>query len=274
MNTTCPKCGKPARRDTDTMDTFVDSSWYMYRYVDPKIDTAFMNKEIGRKWLPVKQYTGGVEHAILHLLYMRFVTKALRDLGELWFDEPVLRFRYQGTIVFKGRKMSKSRGNVQTPDEYVKRYGADTLRLFMMFMGPWVDGADWDASGIEGVHRFLRRVWELALTDAEPSGPRDADVDGAVQRTIKKVTEDLGDRALQHRRRRDDGAGQHAAARERPESQRGRRDAGHPAGAVRAAHHRGAVAAPRRHRLGPPAALARRTTRPSPRRARSRSSFR
>ncbi|HJW49111.1 MAG TPA: leucine--tRNA ligase, partial [Candidatus Limnocylindria bacterium] len=192
VNTTCPKCGKPARRDTDTMDTFVDSSWYMYRYVDPKIDTAFMNKEIGRKWLPVKQYTGGVEHAILHLLYMRFVTKALRDLGELWFDEPVLRFRYQGTIVFRGRKMSKSRGNVQTPDEYVKRYGADTLRLFMMFMGPWVDGADWDASGIEGVHRFLRRVWELALTDAEPAGARDADVDGAVQRTIKKVTEDLG----------------------------------------------------------------------------------
>jgi leucyl-tRNA synthetase len=191
VNTTCPKCGKPARRDTDTMDTFVDSSWYMYRYVDPKIDTAFMNKAIGRKWLPVKQYTGGVEHAILHLLYMRFMTKALRDLGELWFDEPVLRFRYQGTIVFKGRKMSKSRGNVQTPDEYVKRYGADTLRLFMMFMGPWVDGADWDASGIEGTYRFLWRVWELALTHPEPAGPRDVDVDGAVHRTIKKVTEDL-----------------------------------------------------------------------------------
>nr|MDP9282376.1 class I tRNA ligase family protein [Chloroflexota bacterium] len=193
VNTTCPKCGKPARRDTDTMDTFVDSSWYMYRYVDPKIDTAFMNKDIGRKWLPVKQYTGGVEHAILHLLYMRFMTKALRDLGELPFDEPVLRFRYQGTIVFKGRKMSKSRGNVQTPDEYVRQYGADTLRLFMMFMGPWVDGADWDASGIEGTYRFLWRVWELALTEPEPTGQRDVDVDGAVHRTIKKVTEDLGD---------------------------------------------------------------------------------
>jgi leucyl-tRNA synthetase len=191
VNTTCPKCGKPAHRDTDTMDTFVDSSWYMYRYVDPKIDTAFMNKAIGRKWLPVKQYTGGVEHAILHLLYMRFMTKALRDLGELWFDEPVLRFRYQGTIVFKGRKMSKSRGNVQTPDEYVKQYGADTLRLFMMFMGPWVDGADWNPSGIEGVHRFLWRVWELALTDPEKVGTRDLDVDAAVHRTIKKVTEDL-----------------------------------------------------------------------------------
>jgi leucyl-tRNA synthetase len=191
VNTKCPKCGKPARRDTDTMDTFVDSSWYMYRYVDPKIDTAFMNKDVGRKWLPVKQYTGGVEHAILHLLYMRFMTKALRDLGELWFDEPVLRFRYQGTIVFKGRKMSKSRGNVQTPDEYVRQYGADTLRLFMMFMGPWVDGADWNPSGIDGVHRFLWRVWELALTDPEPAAARDVDVDGAVHRAIKKVTEDL-----------------------------------------------------------------------------------
>ena len=191
VNTTCPKCGGPARRDTDTMDTFVDSSWYMYRYMDPKYDKSFMNKELGKKWLPVQQYTGGVEHAILHLLYMRFMAKALRDLGEIWFDEPALRFRYQGTIVFKGRKMSKSRGNVQTPDAYVEKYGADTLRLFMMFMGPWVDGADWDASGIEGVHRFLRRVWEMAQTEAQPPGERDADVDRAVHRTIAKVTDDL-----------------------------------------------------------------------------------
>jgi leucyl-tRNA synthetase len=173
------------------MDTFVDSSWYMYRYVDPKYDKAFMNKDVGKKWLPVRQYTGGVEHAILHLLYMRFITKALRDMGELWFDEPALRFRYQGTIVFRGRKMSKSRGNVQTPDAYVEKYGADTLRLFMMFMGPWVDGADWDASGIEGVHRFLRRVWEMAQSETQPPGPRDADTDRAVHRTIAKVTEDL-----------------------------------------------------------------------------------
>ena len=191
VNTTCPKCGGPARRDTDTMDTFVDSSWYMYRYVDSKYDKAFMNKDVGKKWLPVQQYTGGVEHAILHLLYMRFMAKALRDLGEIWFDEPALRFRYQGTIVFKGRKMSKSRGNVQTPDAYVEKYGADTLRLFMMFMGPWVDGADWDASGIEGVHRFLRRVWEMAQAEAQPALPRDPDVDRAVHRTIAKVTEDL-----------------------------------------------------------------------------------
>ena len=191
VDATCPKCGGPARRDTDTMDTFVDSSWYMYRYVDPKYDKAFMNKDLGKKWLPVQQYTGGVEHAILHLLYMRFMAKALRDLGELWFDEPALRFRYQGTIVFKGRKMSKSRGNVQTPDAYVAKYGADTLRLFMMFMGPWVDGSDWNAEGIEGVHRFLRRVWEMAQADAQPAGARDLDVDRAVHRTIAKVTEDL-----------------------------------------------------------------------------------
>jgi leucyl-tRNA synthetase len=191
VKTTCPQCGKVARRDTDTMDTFVDSSWYMYRYMDPKYDAGFMNKAIGKKWLPVAQYTGGVEHAILHLLYTRFMAKALRDLGELWFDEPALRFRYQGTIVFKGRKMSKSRGNVQTPDAYVEKYGADTLRLFMMFMGPWVDGADWDASGIAGVHRFLRRVWDLGLADPEASGTRDTQVDRVVHRTIKKVTEDL-----------------------------------------------------------------------------------
>jgi len=191
VNTTCPKCGGPARRDTDTMDTFVDSSWYMYRYVDPKYEKAFMNAELGKKWLPVQQYTGGVEHAILHLLYMRFMAKALRDMGELWFDEPAIRFRYQGTIVFKGRKMSKSRGNVQTPDAYVEKYGADTLRLFMMFMGPWVDGADWDAAGIEGVHRFLRRIWEMAQSEAQPAGPRDPDLDRAVHRTIAKVTDDL-----------------------------------------------------------------------------------
>jgi leucyl-tRNA synthetase len=191
VETTCPKCSGPARRDTDTMDTFVDSSWYMYRYLDPKIETSFMDKAVGRKWLPVHQYTGGVEHAILHLLYMRFMTKALRDIGELWFDEPALRFRYQGTIVFGGRKMSKSRGNVQTPDAYVQKYGADTLRLFMMFMGPWVDGADWDASGIEGTWRFVNAVWRLALSKPIP-GAADPELEREVHRTISKVTDDLG----------------------------------------------------------------------------------
>ncbi|HEV2249117.1 MAG TPA: leucine--tRNA ligase, partial [Candidatus Limnocylindria bacterium] len=191
VNTTCPKCGGPAKRETDTLDTFVDSSWYMYRYLDTRIDTAFMNAEIGKKWLPVDRYTIGIEHAILHLLYCRFVCKALRDLGYLWFDEPITHLRNQGTIVFKGRKMSKSRGNVQAPDEYVRRYGADTVRLFVMFMGPWTEGNDWDGAGIEGTSRFLHRVWSLGLSERAAPGPRDADLDRTVQRTIKKVTEDL-----------------------------------------------------------------------------------
>ncbi len=196
VKTTCPRCGKAARRETDTMDTFMDSSWYMYRYVDPKSGTSFMNKEIGRKWLPVDQYTGGIEHAILHLLYMRFVCKALRDVGELWFDEPAKRLQNQGIIVFGGTKMSKSRGNVKSPDEYTSRYGADTLRLFMMFLGPWTQGSDWDAAGIDGCHRFLRRAWDLGIAPPEGAGTRDVDVDRAVHRTIAKVSKDLEDYAF------------------------------------------------------------------------------
>ena len=191
VNTTCPRCGGPAKRDTDTMDTFVDSSWYVYRYPDPTYTQSFMNPEIAKQWLPVRRYTGGIEHAILHLLYSRFVCKALRDLGYLWFDEPFLHLRNQGTIVFKSRKMSKSRGNVVAPDEYVAQHGADALRLFMMFMGPWTDGNDWDASGIEGTRRFLNRVWTIGIAPRASAGPRDAELDRAVQRTIQKVTEDL-----------------------------------------------------------------------------------
>ena len=191
VNTTCPKCGGPAKRETDTMDTFVDSSWYVYRYPDPTYDRSFMNVEVAKKWLPVKRYTGGIEHAILHLLYARFMTKALRDLGYLWFGEPFLHLRNQGNIVFKSRKMSKSRGNVVPPDEYVAQYGTDTLRLFMMFMGPWTEGNDWDASGIEGTWRFLHRVWGLGLTERTRGGAREAELDRMIQRTIKKVTEDL-----------------------------------------------------------------------------------
>ena len=191
VNTTCPRCGKPAKRETDTMDTFVDSSWYMYRYPDPNDASCFFNAQVGRKWLPVARYTGGIEHAILHLLYARFVCKVLRDLGYLWFDEPFVHLRNQGTIVFKGRKMSKSRGNVQTPDEYVARYGADTLRLFVMFMGPWTEGADWDAAGIDGTSRFLARVWRIALEDAPADGDRDPGLDQSLHQTIAKVTADL-----------------------------------------------------------------------------------
>jgi leucyl-tRNA synthetase len=191
VNTTCPRCGGPAKRETDTMDQFVDSSWYVYRYPDPKYDRAFMNVETAKKWLPVRRYTGGIEHAILHLLYARFMCKALRDLGYLWFDEPFLHLRNQGNIVFKSRKMSKSRGNVVAPDEYVARYGSDTLRLFMMFMGPWTMGNDWNDDGIEGTSRFLHRVWGLGLTERTGAGDRVPELDRMVQRTIKKVTEDL-----------------------------------------------------------------------------------
>ena len=191
VHTTCPRCGKPARRETDTLDTFMDSSWYMYRYVDPKIQTSFMNKDLGRKWLPVDQYTGGIEHAILHLLYMRFVCKGLRDIGELWFDEPAIRLQNQGVIIFGGTKMSKSRGNVKSPDEYTRRYGADTLRLFMMFLGPWTQGSDWDAAGIDGCNRFLRRVWDLGVAPRQAPRPRDDAVDRAVHMTMKKVGQDL-----------------------------------------------------------------------------------
>jgi len=192
VRTTCPRCGNPARRETDTMDTFVDSSWYVYRYPDPKYESLFLNAEIGHMWLPVARYTGGIEHAILHLLYARFVAKALRDMGYLWFGEPFKHLRNQGTIVFGGRKMSKSRGNVQAPDEYVARYGADSLRLFLMFMGPWTEGSDWDAAGIEGTYRFLNRVWSLGIEKADGAeADRDDSVDRAVHRTIQKVTEDL-----------------------------------------------------------------------------------
>ncbi len=188
--TTCPRCAGPARRETDTMDTFMDSSWYMYRYLDPTIQAAFMDKDVGHEWLPVDQYTGGIEHAILHLLYMRFVCKALRDLGELWFDEPAVRLQNQGVIVFGGKKMSKSRGNVQTPDAYAKKYGADALRLFMMFMGPWTQGSDWDAAGIDGTWRFLNAVWRLALSQSAAGAP-DHDLEREIHRTVRKVTDDI-----------------------------------------------------------------------------------
>jgi leucyl-tRNA synthetase len=162
----------------------------MYRYLDNKNENAFMDQAAGRRWLPVDQYTGGIEHAILHLLYMRFVCKALRDVGELWFDEPALRLQNQGVIVFGGRKMSKSRGNVQSPDAYVQRYGADALRMFMMFLGPWTQGSDWDAAGIDGTSRFLHAVWRLALSP-KTDGAVDHDLEREIHRTVRKVGEDL-----------------------------------------------------------------------------------
>jgi leucyl-tRNA synthetase len=193
-NTECPRCGGPATRETDTMDTFVDSSWYWYRYLSPHYGEGPWEPEKGEEWLPVDVYTGGIEHAILHLLYARFWTRAMRDLGLVSFGEPFNRLYNQGIILGEdAEKMSKSRGNVVNPQEFVDRYGSDALRSFLMFIGPWDQGGPWDGRGIEGVSRFLRRA--LSLTgDGDPSGAEadPAELARRTNRTVKKVTEDLG----------------------------------------------------------------------------------
>jgi len=185
------------------MDTFVDSSWYQYRYLSPHDRTRPFDPETGTRWLPVDLYTGGIEHAVLHLMYTRFFTKAMRDLGLVSFDEPMLRLFNQGIILGPdGNRMSKSRGNVVNPDDYVGSLGVDTVRAYLMFIGPWDSGGPWNPRGIEGVHRFLHRVWHLVLeTAAAPAGgppavgPTTDGAGGAVRRTIhqtlKRVTEDL-----------------------------------------------------------------------------------
>jgi leucyl-tRNA synthetase len=171
----CPRCGQVARRETDTMDTFMDSSWYWYRYLSPDYPYGPVDPEMTGPWTPVQQYTGGAEHAVMHLLYARFFTKAMADSGLIQHREPFKRLFNQGQILgADGERMSKSRGNVQDPDELVHRYGADTVRLFLMFMGPWDQGGPWSPTGIGGVHRFLNRVWTLVL-DASGREPGDPD---------------------------------------------------------------------------------------------------
>ena len=178
VNTTCPKCGGPACRETDTMDTFIDSSWYWFRYLSPKLSSAPVDRSIESRWTPVDQYTGGAEHAVMHLLYSRFWTKAMADLGLVHAREPFKRLFNQGQILgADGERMSKSRGNVQDPDELVKRYGADAVRLFLMFMGPWDQGGPWSPNGIGGISRFLHRVWAAAL---DPHGVEAGDPESGV----------------------------------------------------------------------------------------------
>jgi leucyl-tRNA synthetase len=160
--TECPRCGAAARRETDTMDTFVDSSWYFIRYLDPRNSDAAWDRAVADHWLPVDQYIGGVEHAILHLMYARFFTKALADLDCLSVQEPFANLFTQGMITRDGAKMSKSKGNTVSPGEYVERYGADTARAYVCFMGPPERGGDWSDEGVEGVQRFLSRLWRLA----------------------------------------------------------------------------------------------------------------
>jgi leucyl-tRNA synthetase len=196
LNTPCPNCHGPAQRETDTMDTFVDSSWYHLRYTSPHYDQGPFDPTAVKNWLPVDQYTGGAEHAVMHLMYARFFNKALRDLGLVDYDEPYLRLFNQGTIIADHRKMSKSRGNVVTPNPYVKELGADVVRTYLMFLGPWDQGGDWSDTGINGMTRWLNRVWDLANRDIAALGEK-ATEDEAIRsllrmthKTIKKVESD------------------------------------------------------------------------------------
>ncbi len=199
----CPSCGKDAMRETDTMDTFVDSSWYYLRYCDATNDEAPWGKEAVDGWMPVSQYIGGVEHAILHLLYARFWTKAVYDMGLVGFDEPFGRLFTQGMITRDGAKMSKSKGNVISPRSYVENYGADTARCYVLFIGPPDQDADWSDEGVEGVHRFLSRLWRLS-EDIEPgtggilqpAGSEGASLDlvRKANWAIEKVTADMAGR--------------------------------------------------------------------------------
>ena len=197
VNTDCPGCEGPARRETDTMDTFVDSSWYSLRYTSPKFEDGPFDPIALRNWGAVDLYTGGTEHAVMHLLYARFFIKALRDLGYVDFDEPFVKLVNQGTIVFKDQKMSKSRGNVIAPDEYVSDFGADVVRTFLMFMWPWEGGGSWNEDGISGVARWANRVWNLATHDASVLDELDTHPDAirrlkrAQHQTIQKVTDDV-----------------------------------------------------------------------------------
>ena len=206
LNTTCPRCGGPATRETDTMDTFMDSSWYWFRYLSPRLEGGPVDRAIVDRWTPVDQYTGGAEHAVMHLLYSRFFTKAMADCGLVTEREPFRRLFNQGQVLgADGERMSKSRGNVQDPDELVAQYGADTVRLFLMFMGPWDQGGPWSPTGIGGVARFLGRAWTLVLDPlgTEPGDPAsgtlpagedaataERTIRGAAHRTLATVTGD------------------------------------------------------------------------------------
>jgi leucyl-tRNA synthetase len=207
---TCPSCGGPARRETDTMDTFVDSAWYYLRYTAPHLSSAPFERELADYWLPVDQYIGGVEHAVLHLLYARFFTKVLNDLDLVGFREPFARLFTQGMIYRDGAKMSKSKGNVVSPDDIVGTYGADTLRLYVLFMGPAADDIEWSDRGVVGARRFLDRLWGLARSAGPGSlvdrpdpttlagSPHSLELLRRAEATIAKVSLDIGERFSFH----------------------------------------------------------------------------
>jgi leucyl-tRNA synthetase len=199
VNVTCPRCGGPARRETDTMDTFVDSSWYFYRYCDARNSSAPFDKKKIDYWFPIDQYIGGVEHAILHLIYSRFWTKMMRDIGLTTCDEPVRKLFTQGMVIRNGAKMSKSKGNVVAADEVADKHGADTARLFALFAAPPEKDVDWIDAGVEGIHRFLGRIYRfvtrnLPVAEGAGDGSADEKVLGKLHRTLKKITEDFDTR--------------------------------------------------------------------------------
>ena len=197
----CPRCGGPAERETDTMDTFVDSSWYFIRYCDPDNVEAPFSRELADYWLPVNQYIGGIEHAVLHLMYARFFTKVLEEMGMVGFREPFARLFNQGMITAAGAKMSKSKGNVVDPLSLAERYGADAVRMYTLFMGPAEEDMDWQDTGLEGVWRFLNRLWRIAHEQSgRPSSADGVDTPLArkAHRTIAKVTDDIDRRFFFH----------------------------------------------------------------------------
>jgi len=199
INAPCPKCGTPARRESDTMDTFVDSSWYFYRYCDPHNSGAPFDSATIARWFPIDQYIGGVEHAILHLIYSRFWTKVMRDLGLVANSEPVKRLFTQGMIIKNGAKMSKSLGNVVSPDEMVAKFGADSARMYSLFAAPPDRDLDWQEDGVSGVNRFIGRVYRFVTrnanrTDGQPAGDADRDIVRKLHQTIGKITHDFDTR--------------------------------------------------------------------------------
>ncbi len=312
VNVRCPKCGEPARRETDTMDTFVDSSWYFYRFADPRNDELPFDPEAVKYWLPVDFYSGGVEHAILHLIYSRFFARVFRDLGLVEHGEPFTQLLTQGMVLKDGAVMSKSKGNVVDPDAMLEKYGADALRLYVMFVAPPEKEVEWTDTGLEGSFRFLARVWRLVDHWNETIGgagrrePRSAATslnaaEKALRRkthdTIRRVTSDIEQRQQLNtavsammelvnelyafsektltgapdasRPTRTSSMPARSSARRPSASSARRRGAGPDAGAIRAAHGRGAVGDARLRGRPRPRRAGRRSMPTSPRPTRS-----
>jgi leucyl-tRNA synthetase len=201
VNVTCPKCGGPGKRETETMDTFVDSSWYFLRYCDPHNDQAPYDRTIVDFWGPVDHYTGGIDHSTVHMIYARFFQKALADVDLVGFREPFARFFVNGWVTSGGTKMGKRAGNVTGPDKMVERYGADAIRAYMLFLGPADQDMEWTEEGVEGMVRFMRRLWRVVheVVESAPSaGPGDSELARKAHATIARATDDIGRRAQFH----------------------------------------------------------------------------